>query len=159
MTHHIPKADYKAADQAFRMARRIEPHRVSGMEHYSTVLWHLRKETALSYLAHEVIAGDRHSPEAWCVVGNCFSLQKEHDGAIKFFERAIQVDPTFTYAHTLLGHEYVYNEDFGKALVCFRNAIQYDSRHYNVSFLSLFFWEGGGILFFCCRNGDLYIHI
>ena len=54
-------ADYKASDQAFRMARRIEPHRVGGMELYSTVLWHLRKETALSYLAHEVIAGDRQS--------------------------------------------------------------------------------------------------
>lgn len=138
---YFEMADYKAADQAFRMARRIEPHRVSGMEHYSTVLWHLRKETALSYLAHEVIAGDRHSPEAWCVVGNCFSLQKEHDGAIKFFERAIQVDPTFTYAHTLLGHEYVYNEDFGKALVCFRNAIQYDSRHYNA-------WYGLGTIYY-----------
>lgn len=134
-------ADYKSADAAFRMARRIEPHRVSGMELYSTVLWHLRKETALSYLAHEVIAGDRHSPEAWCVVGNCFSLQKEHDAAIKFFERAVQVDPTFTYAHTLLGHEYVYNEDFGKALVCFRNAIQYDSRHYNA-------WYGLGTIYY-----------
>jgi tetratricopeptide (TPR) repeat protein len=58
------------------------------------------------YLAHEVIAANRMAPEAWCVVGNCFSLQKEHDASIKFFERAIQVDPQFTYAHTLLGHEH-----------------------------------------------------
>lgn len=29
--------------------------------------------------------------QAWCVTGNCFSLQKEHDTAIKFFQRAIQV--------------------------------------------------------------------
>lgn len=29
--------------------------------------------------------------QAWCVAGNCFSLQREHDIAIKFFQRAIQV--------------------------------------------------------------------
>ena len=75
------------------------------------------------------------------VVGNCFSLQKEHDAAVKFFERAIQVAPNFTYAHTLLGHEYVYNEDFGKALVCFRNAIHNDSRHYNA-------WYGLGTIYY-----------
>lgn len=47
-------------------------------------------------------------------MGNCFSLQKEHDQAIKFFERAVQISPEFAYAHTLLGHEFVYNEDFVK---------------------------------------------
>lgn len=31
--------------------------------------------------------------QAWCVAGNCFSLQREHDIAIKFFQRAIQVSP------------------------------------------------------------------
>ena len=29
--------------------------------------------------------------QTWCATGNCFSLQKEHDVAIKFFRRAIQV--------------------------------------------------------------------
>lgn len=46
------------------------------MEFYSTVLWHLREEVALSFLAQEAIALDRHSPHAWAVLGNCFSLQK-----------------------------------------------------------------------------------
>jgi len=134
---HFELTNYKAADSAFRMARRLEPHRLAGMEIYSTVLWHMRQETPLSYLGHEVVAADRNSPEAWCVVGNCFSLQKEHDSAVKFFERAIQVDPTFAYAYTLLGHEYVYNEDFTKALACFRNALRYDPRHYNAWYVGL----------------------
>lgn len=47
-----------------------------GMEVYSTVLWHLKKEVALSHLAQEVVALDRLSPHTWCVLGNCFSLQK-----------------------------------------------------------------------------------
>jgi hypothetical protein len=29
--------------------------------------------------------------QTMCAIGNCFSLQKEHDVAIKFFKRAIQV--------------------------------------------------------------------
>jgi anaphase-promoting complex subunit 3 len=33
---------------------------------------------------------DKKCPECWCVVGNCFSLQKEHETALKFFQRAIQ---------------------------------------------------------------------
>ena len=71
------------------------------------------------------------SPQAWCATGNCFSLQKEHDTAIKFFQRAVQVNPTFTYAYTLLGHEYVLTEELDRAMSCFRQAVRTDSRHYN----------------------------
>ena len=69
--------------------------------------------------------------QTWCAAGNCFSLQREHDVAIKFFQRAIQVRPDFAYAYTLLGHEYVLTEELDKALACFRNAIRVDPRHYN----------------------------
>jgi tetratricopeptide (TPR) repeat protein len=61
------------------------------MELYSTALWHLQKEVALSALAQALLEQDRLSPAAWCATGNCFSLQKEHDSAIKFFQRAVQV--------------------------------------------------------------------
>lgn len=65
------------------------------------------------------------------MAGNCFSLQREHDIAIKFFQRAIQVNPGFAYAYTLLGHEFVLTEELEKALACFRNAIRVNTRHYN----------------------------
>ncbi len=90
------------ADSAFRMAKRVEAHRVDGMAVYSTVLWHLRRDTALSYLAHEVVAVDRTSPQAWCVVGNCFSLQKDHDAAVKFFQRAVQVIMSYLHFFNML---------------------------------------------------------
>ncbi len=37
----------------------------------------------LCWLVQEAIGLDRHSPYAWCVMGNCFSLQKvrEKEGA------------------------------------------------------------------------------
>lgn len=73
----------------------------------------------------------RISPEPWVAIGNCFSLQKEHDTAIKFFERATQLDSERAYAYTLMAHEYIANEDFDKAISAFRNAIRSDERHYN----------------------------
>ena len=58
---------------------------VQGMEVFSTVLWHLKEELALSHLAQQVIAQDRQSPHAWAVLGNCFSLQKVWCGDASHF--------------------------------------------------------------------------
>ncbi|PSN43924.1 Cell division cycle protein 27 [Blattella germanica] len=80
-----------AVTRYFSEVREREPYRCQLMELYSTALWHLQKEVALSTLAQDLVAQDRLSPAAWCATGNCFSLQKEHDSAIKFFQRAVQV--------------------------------------------------------------------
>ena len=71
--------------------QQAEPHRMAGLEILSTALWHLKEEVELCYLAQLVSEFDKHAPEVWCVVGNCFSLQKEHETALKFFQRATQV--------------------------------------------------------------------
>lgn len=81
----------------FTEVRELEPYRDTLMELYSTSLWHQQKEVALSALAQDMTALDRNSPSTWCVVGNCFSLQKEHQTAIKYFQRAIQVSSTFIF--------------------------------------------------------------
>jgi len=128
---HFEAADYKKAEQAFQQVFRIEPHRLEGLEYYSSVLWHLRKEKELGRLAQQCLQWERMKPEVWCVVGNCFSLQKEHDVAIKFFRRAIQVDSSFVYAYTLCGHEYMANEKFDKAIPMYQHALDVDPRHYN----------------------------
>ncbi|POV99879.1 hypothetical protein PSHT_13333 [Puccinia striiformis] len=46
--------DYKSAEIAFRKARESFPHLVTHMDIYSTLLWHLRKTTDLSYLSQDV---------------------------------------------------------------------------------------------------------
>ncbi|CAG8666585.1 17985_t:CDS:2, partial [Racocetra fulgida] len=101
---HTAKAHFEMVNYPVK-ARQLEPYRLEDMELYSTTLWHLRKDTALSALAHELIEFERRSPQTWCAVGNCFSRQQEHDVALKCFRRAIQLDQSFTYAHTLSGHE------------------------------------------------------
>lgn len=47
------------------------------------------------------------------------------------FISPIQIDPGFTYAHTLCGHELANNEDLDKAVQAFRNSLLHDDRHYN----------------------------
>ena len=138
---HAEMVEYGEAERAFARARAVDPHRLEGMEVYSTVLWHLKRETRLSHLAQETAALDRLAPQTWCVLGNCFSLQKEHETALRYFQRALQLDPRCAYAHTLCGHEYFANEDFEKAAAAYRSAIRLDSRHYNA-------WYGLGTVYY-----------
>uniref|UniRef100_UPI00358EAA14 cell division cycle protein 27 homolog isoform X2 n=1 Tax=Myxine glutinosa TaxID=7769 RepID=UPI00358EAA14 len=138
---HFELADYSQAEKVFGELRYLDPRYMEGMEIYSTTLWHLQRDVALSALAQELTEMDLNSPQAWCVAGNCYSLQREHDVAIKFFKRAVQVDPTFAYAYTLLGHELVLTEELDKALPCFRNAVRISPRHYNA-------WYGLGLIYF-----------
>eukprot|EP01127_Copromyxa_protea_P017637 TRINITY_DN5405_c0_g1_i4.p1 TRINITY_DN5405_c0_g1~~TRINITY_DN5405_c0_g1_i4.p1 ORF type:complete len:810 (+),score=150.42 TRINITY_DN5405_c0_g1_i4:274-2430(+) len=134
-------SDYINARKVFEKVRELEPYRTDHMELYSTVLWQLGDSVALSYLAHQLTELNSHCPETWCAVGNCFSLQKEHETALKFFKRASTVDPSFPYSHTLSGHEYIASENWDKALACFRTAISLDERHYNA-------WYGLGTIYF-----------
>jgi tetratricopeptide (TPR) repeat protein len=144
--HLIGKAyyelcDYKPALLSLKEMVRIEPFRVKGTEILSTVLWHLKREKELCALAQQIVEVDKQAPETWCVVGNCFSLQRETDTAIKYFQRALQLDNRFIYAHTLCGHELVNNEDLDKAVACFRMALLCDDRHYNA-------WYGLGSIYY-----------
>eukprot|EP00026_Physarum_polycephalum_P002237 Phypoly_transcript_02242.p1 GENE.Phypoly_transcript_02242~~Phypoly_transcript_02242.p1 ORF type:complete len:922 (-),score=189.41 Phypoly_transcript_02242:15-2780(-) len=138
---HFELVDYKSAADNFENARRLDPSRLDGMEIYSTVLWHLRRPEDLACLGQKLLELDRLDARTWCAVGNTFSLLKDHDQAIKVFKRSIQLDPTFSYAHTLTGHEYVANDDLDKAMASFRAAILVDPRHYNA-------WYGLGLIYF-----------
>ncbi|KDQ12386.1 hypothetical protein BOTBODRAFT_161987 [Botryobasidium botryosum FD-172 SS1] len=137
---HYEMVNYEMASRAFEIARQIDPYRTWDMEIYSTSLWHLHRDVHLSFLAQELVAIDRQSPQAWIAVGNCFSLQKEHTQALTCFRRAAQLDPNCAYAYTLSGHESVATEDYEKAISFFRTAIKTDARHYNA-------WYGLGIVY------------
>lgn len=139
---HFELADYrKAADVFARCCEAHRYHRGLGFEYYSTALWHLREAVQLSCLAQRLLDWDRRRPQAWLVVGNCFSLQQDHEQAIRCFRRAVQLDPSFTYAYTLIAHEYVAGEKFDKATEMYQRALAVDNRHYNA-------WWGLGNVYY-----------
>ncbi|WEW57843.1 anaphase-promoting complex subunit cdc27 [Emydomyces testavorans] len=137
---YYEQAQYSEADKYFIRVRTIAPHNLEDMEIYSTVLWHLKNAVELAYLAHELMEIDRLSPQAWCAIGNSFSLEGDHDQALKCFQRATQLEPRFAYAFTLQGHEYLSNEEHDKAMDAYRHAVGADSRHYNA-------WYGLGSVY------------
>ena len=122
---------YAEAEKYYARIKVMTPSRLDDMEVYSTILWHLKSEIDLAFLAHEIIDVDRQSPQAWCAIGNSFSLQRDHDQALKCFKRATQLDPKFAYAWTLQGHEHITNEEYDKAMSAYRSAIAAEKRHYN----------------------------
>ncbi|KAG6066479.1 hypothetical protein E4U16_005676 [Claviceps sp. LM84 group G4] len=128
---YYEQASYAEAEKFFRRMRAQAPSRLQDMEVYSTVLWHLKRETDLSFLAHELIDSSWYSPQAWCALGNAWSLARDPEQAIRCFKRATQLDPKLAYAFTLQGHEHVVNEEYEKALTAYRQAIAADRRHYN----------------------------
>jgi len=145
---HLELGEFTAAQRCLEQMQVRDPTRLDGLELLSTVYWHLKKEVELSYLAQRVLDTDRLSAVTWCVVGNCFSLQKDHETALVFFRRSLQLEPNFTYIHTLSGYEYMANEDFDKAIVCFRKALRVNERHYNA-------WYGLGAIFHRQEKYDL----
>jgi anaphase-promoting complex subunit 3 len=128
---HYEQASYPEAEKFFRKMRVQAQSRLQDMEVYSTILWHLKRETDLSFLAHELVDSAWHSPQAWCALGNAWSLARDPEQALRCFKRATQLDPKFAYAFTLQGHEHVANEEYDKALTAYRQAIAADRRHYN----------------------------
>jgi anaphase-promoting complex subunit 3 len=104
------------------------------MDLFSTVLFHLGKDIDLAFLAHEMVDLDWLSPQTWCVVGNSFASQHEHDQAIACFQRAVQLDPQFAYAYSLQGLEHTENEEYDKARQCFMNALRANRRLYHAWF-------------------------
>lgn len=144
---HYEQASYAEAELYYKRIRQVAPTRFQDMEIYSTILWHLKREADLAFLAHELVDSSWLSPQAWCVLGNSCSLARDHEQALRCFKRATQLDPNFAYAFTLQGHEHVANEEYDKALTSYRQSIAADPRHYNA-------WYGLGRVYEKLGNYD-----
>lgn len=64
-------------------------------------------------------------------MSSLMNLYKEHEAAILYLERAIQIDPDYVYAQTLLGLEHILIKDYDKALTAFQSATAINPRHFN----------------------------
>lgn len=85
---HYEQAAYAKAEKYYKRIRQVAPTRFEDMEIYSTILWHLKRETDLAFLAHKLINSSWQSPQAWCALGNSWSLAGDHEQALRCFRRA-----------------------------------------------------------------------
>ena len=63
----------------------------TGMELYSSALWHLQNEVELSVVAGTLHSSNKMRPEGLCAMATVMNLYKDHEAAIKYLQRAIQV--------------------------------------------------------------------
>lgn len=145
---HFEKVQYDESAKYFEKLRKVDRYRQEDMEYYSTLLWHLQRDVDLSFLASDLIAIDRHSPQAWCAVGNALSLNKDTDNALKCFQRAVNLNPALPYPYTLQAHEHVASDAYEHAQDCYRLALRADKRHYNA-------WYGLGMVFLRLGNNEM----
>lgn len=133
-------AKYKECEKYYRECLKTEPYRLEGIEYFSSCLWHLKDQYQLCNLANHVLEQSLFAPETWVVLGNNYSLQKEHEVALKFFTRAIQLNPSFAYAYTLCGHEHFSNESYIEAKNFYTKAIGIDEKYLNDKDLIFFYF-------------------
>ncbi|RYG57434.1 hypothetical protein EON66_00385, partial [archaeon] len=129
---HAPlHAVFVQARLMFAHLQRTAPEHRSGLDVYSTVLWQLKLAQELQALALDASAQDARSPQTHCIIANNHSVSGKHAQAIAYLKSAVQLYPTYVYAHTLAGHEYLALGELEKAESHFSLAVRHDRRHYN----------------------------
>jgi hypothetical protein len=99
---HLPKPHLFFKDPHHHM-----PYRLDMLDEFSNILYVQEDAVALSPLAHVTAPVDPRYPESCIIVGNNYSLKQMRAKAVGCFHQADELDPSFTSAWTLLGHEYV----------------------------------------------------
>ena len=68
---------------------------------------------------------DKFNPITCAIIGNYYSLKRNHERAVLYFLRALKLNPEFSSAWTLMGHEYVELRNAAAAVHCYREAVKF----------------------------------
>ncbi|KAG8967730.1 Anaphase-promoting complex subunit 23 [Tulasnella sp. 419] len=125
--HH---RDFAEAESIFESILAVDPYRIDNLDIYANILYVEQSRAKLSDLAQRYIRSDKDRPEVCGLIGNYYSLRCEHEKAVKYFRRAIQLDPTHLAAWTLMGHEYLEMKNPQAANEAYRRAIDLNRKDY-----------------------------
>ncbi|KAF9268939.1 TPR-like protein [Marasmius fiardii PR-910] len=122
--------EFNQAESQFDKILSLDPQRVEDIDILSNILYVTDNRLKLTKLVHSFIPLGEDKPEICCLLGNYYSLRGEHPKAIKYFRRAVELEPRFLSAWTLLGHEYVEVKNSHMAIWCYRRAVDSDRKDY-----------------------------
>ncbi|SCV72885.1 BQ2448_31 [Microbotryum intermedium] len=126
--------EFDEATEYFTKLQESDPYRVEEIDIFSNILYVSEKRAELATLAQEYTKMDRSRAEVCCLVGNYYSLRREHEKAILYFRRALKLDRGYLSAWTLMGHEYVEIKNTNAAIASYRRAVgEFASGWENVS--------------------------
>ncbi|TLD35840.1 cell division cycle protein-like protein 23 [Venturia nashicola] len=115
--------DFDDSVHIFETLIQADPYRLDSLDQYSNCLYVLNDRTKLAFLAHLASSTDKFRPETCCIVGNYYSTISEHEKAVMYFRRALQLDRNYLSAWTLMGHEYIELKNSHCALEAYRRAV------------------------------------
>lgn len=127
---HYHSKDFDEAEAIFSDLIHHDPYRIDSLDHYSNILYVMNLRPKLAFLAQLATSTDKFRPETCCVVGNYYSLKSEHEKAVMYFRRALNLDRTFLSAWTLMGHEYVEMKNTHAAIESYRRAVDINRKDY-----------------------------
>ncbi|KAJ2715769.1 anaphase-promoting complex component apc8 [Coemansia spiralis] len=122
--------EFEDAAQLFAQLQRSDPYALELSDIHSNILYVLEDRARLGALAHRCAELDRFRPETCCVIGNYYSLRREHEKAVGYFQRALQLDSKYLAAWTLMGHEFIEMKNTVAAVDAYRHAVEVDERDY-----------------------------
>jgi anaphase-promoting complex subunit 8 len=115
--------DFEESEILFEHLAKQDPFLIESMDYYSNVLYVRRKYSKLCELAHRMSITNRYRPETCACIGNYYSMKGDREKAIESFSRALKLDPNYSPAWTLLGHEYVDSCNPKSAIEVYRKAV------------------------------------
>ncbi|KAJ2721228.1 anaphase-promoting complex component apc8 [Coemansia sp. Benny D115] len=127
---HYNMREFEEARRLFAALQQRDPFRLELADVHSNILYVMEDRARLGELAHRCGAVDRFRPETCCVIGNYYSLRREHEKAVGYFRRALQLDSACLAAWTLMGHEYIELKNTAAAIDAYRHAVDVDERDY-----------------------------
>ncbi|KAJ2850287.1 Anaphase-promoting complex subunit 8, partial [Coemansia erecta] len=127
---HYNMREFEEARRLFALLQKIDPYRLELADIHSNILYVMEDRARLGELAHRCAELDRFRPETCCVIGNYYSLRREHEKAVSYFQKALQLDRNYLAAWTLMGHEFIEMKNTAAAIDAYRNAVDVDEKDY-----------------------------
>ncbi|GAA6017803.1 hypothetical protein JCM11491_004625 [Sporobolomyces phaffii] len=126
--YHVRDFDESLA--VFESLQKSDPHRIEDVDILSNILYVSEKRAELAKLAQDYVQLERMRPEVCCLVGNYYSLRRDHEKAIVYFRRALKLDRGYLSAWTLMGHEYIEIKNTNAAIASYRRAVDVNRKDY-----------------------------
>jgi len=130
IAYHNMRQVTRAVEKFQQLLSGIDPYRLDNLDIYSNLLYVNEQGVELAHLAHKSVEIDKYRTETCCVIGNYYSLRRQHGKAVLYFQRALKLNPNYLSAWTLMGHEYMELKNTKAAIQSYRRAIEVNKRDY-----------------------------
>lgn len=122
--------NYPLAESLFDEILVSDPYNLDHMDTYSNILYVMENKSKLSFLAQFANSIDKFRPETCCIIANYYSLKFEHEKAIMYYKRALNLDKNCLSAWTLMGHEFVELKNSHAAIESYRRAVDINQKDF-----------------------------